>query len=220
MTAFSAITPFWQVRDRNQDKKTHEQQVTAMRSVISRDTVTFPSNSSDAKRSFVRGSYSHAHQFVQGWRKREIEPKVQASSLPGSELEVRYAQLEKRQNILEASLEDERRINKELEADLQDAVHEGIKYRDHLARMLDIREKDTKAQENLKYRQEQDESRQNAALLASLREAEKAVEFERSEALRLQNGLAAYETKVSSQSAPNVSSARHAISDFRNAGEG
>ena len=126
----------------------------------------------------------------QVWKKREIEPKFETSSVPGSgsgsgsDLELRFAQLQKRLQVMEASLEDERKVNKELEADLQTAVKEGIKYRDHLALMLDIREKDARAQENIKSKHEQDEARQNATLVASLKEAEKSVEFERAEAQR------------------------------------
>ena len=100
----------------------------------------------------------------------------------GSELEVRYAQLEKRNQVLEASLHNERKVNKELEADLQTAVKEGIKYRDHLARMLDLREKDTKEQENAKQK-DKDERHQRAAMATSLHEAERALEQERSKVL-------------------------------------
>lgn len=137
----------------------------------------------------------------------------------GSEIELRYQQLEKRVKVMETSLADERKLNKELEADLQTAgtnqccvyssaysslltatktqltahlVDEGIKYRDHLARMLDIREKDARAQGNIKSQNEKEEAAHNATLKASLREAEKVVEFERADALRLQT-----EVKVS-----------------------
>ena len=74
---------------------------------------------------------------MQTWRRREIEPKVPKPKVPESELELRYSQMEKRVQVMECSLANERKINKELEADLQTAVNEGIKYRDHLARMLD-----------------------------------------------------------------------------------
>ena len=58
--------------------------------------------------------------------------------------------------------------------------------------MLDIREKDARAQGNIKSQNEKEEAAHNATLKASLKEAEKAVEFERAEALRLQT-----EVKVS-----------------------
>lgn len=117
--------------------------------------------------------------------------------MPGPDVEMRFAQLQKRLQLMEASLEDERKVNKELEADLETAVKEGIKYRDHLALMLDIREKDSRAQENIRSRHEKDEANQNAMLEASLKEAEKSVEFERAEAQRLQKELNVLEAYLS-----------------------
>ena len=68
---------------------------------------------------------AHTHTLTssvaQTWRKREIEPKSVRESVAGSELELRYQQLEKRVKVMEASLADERKLNKELETDLQTA---------------------------------------------------------------------------------------------------
>jgi len=124
---------------------------------------------------------------MQTWRKRDIEPKYETCRAAGPELELRYQQLEKRVKVLEESLDNAQRINKELEVDLQTAINEGIKYRDHLACMLDIREKDAKAQGNIKTAQEKENAAQGATLLASLKKAEEEVEFERSRVLNLQN---------------------------------
>ncbi len=190
------------MRDRNEDKKDYEYKIRAMRTVMSKETVAPCVRAGVcACRGLARASaQTLGHKdgpppltpvavAGQVWKKREIEPKFGASSVPGSDVELRFAQLQKRLQLMEASLEDERKVNKELEADLQTAVKEGIKYRDHLALMLDIREKDTKAQENIRSKHDQDEARQNATLEASLKEAEKSVEFERAEAQRLQKEL-------------------------------
>ena len=111
----------------------------------------------------------------------------------------------KRLEVMEASLAAERKINKELEADLQTAVNEGIKYRDHLARMLEIREKDERAQKNIKSQQDDDDRMQNATLVASLKEAEKAVQFERAEALRLQSDIQIIQKLATSSQEENSS---------------
>jgi hypothetical protein len=205
-----------QVRDRNEDKKDYEHKIRAMRTVMSKETVALCVRSGvcaccglsrEAAQTLGRKHSPPPLTPVAGqvWRKREIEPKLEASSVPGSDVELRFAQLQKRLQLMEASLEDERKVNKELEADLQTAVKEGIKYRDHLALMLDIREKDTRAQENIRSRHEQDEARQNATLEASLKEAEKSVEFERAEAQRLQKELDVLEAFVGANREENSS---------------
>lgn len=136
---------------------------------------------------------------MQTWRKRDIEPKYETCRAAGPELELRYQQLEKRVKVLEESLDNAQRINKELEVDLQTAINEGIKYRDHLACMLDIREKDAKAQGNIKTAQEKENAAQGATLLASLKKAEEEVEFERSRVLNLQNEVNALESAVATK---------------------
>ena len=142
---------------------------------------------------------------IQTWRRREIEPKIANPKTAESELEVRYLQMEKRMEVMEASLAAERKINKELEADLQTAVNEGIKYRDHLARMVEIREKDERAQKNIKSKQDHDDKVQNATLAASLKEAEKSVQFERAEALRMESEIQSLQALASSSQEENSS---------------
>jgi hypothetical protein len=106
---------------------------------------------------------------------------------------------------MESSLANERKINTELEADLQTAVSEGIKYRDHLARMLEIREKDERAQQHIKIAQDQDEKTQTTTLAASLKEAEKSVQLEREEARRLQKEIKSLEQLAASSQEENLS---------------
>ena len=148
---------------------------------------------SDSGHTGCVGSMIAVVAFEQTWRRREIEPKFVVGN--GSELEVRYAQLEKRNQVLEASLHNERKVNKELEADLQTAVNEGIKYRDHLACMLDLREKDAKEQENVKQK-DAGERQWRAAIATSLEEAEKNLEQERTKVHALQDEITAYVEKV------------------------
>ena len=158
------------VGERNHDKKAHEKQLQALRDAMSRETTL---------------------------RARGIQPTFHPGSIPATELELRYAQMEARVKILQSSLEEERKINKDLEADLQTAVEEGIKYRDHLARLLDLREKDAKGQSHMKMQQVQDhEAKRNAMLKASLLEAEKAADCQRGEALKLQREVDELNAKV------------------------
>jgi hypothetical protein len=213
------------MRDRNYDKKSYDQQISAMRSVIAKETVSSSPPLpliSVAERLLLHISAlarSDTSISMQTWRKRDIEPKYEACRAAGPELELRYQQLEKRVKVLEESLDNAQRINKELEVDLQTAINEGIKYRDHLACMLDIREKDAKAQGNIKTAQEKENAAQGATLLASLKKAEEEVEFERSRVLNLQNEVNALVVSKHDEDSKNAAQVAKLLASLKEAEE-
>jgi hypothetical protein len=58
----------------------------------------------------------------------------------GSDFEFRLHQLQSKEALLESSLNEQRQINLDLESDLKIALAEGIKYRDSLKKIIEIRE--------------------------------------------------------------------------------
>ena len=63
-----------------------------------------------------------------------------SSDEDSSQFQLQIQQLQARVTLLESSLNEQRKIYLELVADLKIALAEGIKYRDSLKKMIEIRE--------------------------------------------------------------------------------
>ena len=92
----------------------------------------------------IRGNCRSLHQVLDVSGRQSVTSSELAytdEEITGYELEIQQHQ--SKAALLESSLNEQRKINVELESDLKIALSEGIKYRDSLKRMIEIQEQES-----------------------------------------------------------------------------